>query len=54
MIDTKSIKKDVDDAIALLSQLSVSGDVIDLMAAVRSKMFRASKALDDTMEDDDG
>lgn len=37
------IKTELNDALALLSRLSVSGDAVDLMAAVRAKLKRALK-----------
>lgn len=42
------IKKNVDEALALLSTLSVSGDAVDVMAIARAKLKAASKALEDT------
>lgn len=41
------VKKDVQEALAILSALSVSGDAIDIMAAVRQKLKRAIKAMDE-------
>lgn len=48
------VKKDVQEALAILSTLSVSGDVIDIMAAVRQKLKRAIKAMDDAEKGDEG
>lgn len=43
----KEIKTEINDAYLILSQLSVSGDAVDLMAAVRAKMKRALRMMND-------
>lgn len=49
------IKKEVSEALAILSTLSVSGDAVDIMAAVRQKLKRALKMLNEAeKEDTDG
>ena len=50
------IKTEINDAFAILSRLSVSGDTVDLMAAVRAKLKRAMRMLDkmEKGEDDGG
>lgn len=40
------VKAEVESALAILSTLSVSGDAVDVMAAVRAKLKRAIKALE--------
>lgn len=46
------IKKEVSEALAILSTLSVSGDAVDIMAAVRQKLKRALKMLDESKKED--
>ena len=40
------IKTEINEAFSLLSRLSVSGDTVDLMAVVRSKLKRAVRMID--------
>lgn len=46
------IKKEVAEALVILSTLSVSGDAVDIMAAVRQKLKRALKMLDESQKED--
>ena len=41
------IKTEINDAFLILSRLSVSGDAVDLMAAVRAKLKRTMRMMDD-------
>ena len=45
-------KKEVTEALAILSTLAVSGDVVDVMAAVRAMLKRAITLMD--KEESDG
>lgn len=49
----EEIKKELTEAFAILAMLNVSGDAVDLMAAVRAKLKRAIK-LTEPKEDTDG
>ena len=40
-------KKEVTDALVILSTLAVSGDVVDVMAAVRAKLKRAISLMEE-------
>lgn len=44
-------KKEIDEAFAILSAVTVSGDAIDIVASVRSKLRKASKLLKDEIEE---
>lgn len=44
-------KTDIADALKILSVLAVSGDAVDIIAAVRSKLKHAQKLLEEV---DDG
>ena len=43
-------KKEVTDALAILSTLAVSGDVVDIMAAVRAKLKRAISLMEENKD----
>mgnify|MGYP006971974885 CR=1 FL=1 len=43
-------KKEVTDALAILSTLAVSGDVVDVMAAVRTKLKRAISLMEENKD----
>lgn len=43
-------KKEVIDALAILSTLAVSGDVVDVMAAVRAKLKRAISLMEENKD----
>ncbi len=44
------VKKEVTDALAILSTLAVSGDVVDVMAAVRAKLKRAISLMEENKD----
>ena len=44
------VKKEVTDALAILSTLAVSGDVVDIMAAVRAKLKRAISLMEENKD----
>ena len=46
------IKTEINEAFTLLSRLSVAGDTVDLMAAVRAKLKRAMRMLDNLEKGD--
>lgn len=49
------IKTEINDAFAILSRLSVSGDAVDIMAVVRTKLKRAIHMIDNLEKgEDDG
>ena len=48
----EDVKKLIDEAIMILSALSVSGDAVDMMAAAKSKLRKASGLL--TPKEDKG
>lgn len=43
-------KKEVIDALAILSTLAVSGDVVDIMAAVRAKLKQAISLMEENKD----
>lgn len=43
-------KKEVIDALTILSTLAVSGDVVDVMAAVRAKLKRAISLMEENKD----
>lgn len=50
-----NLKKELEQIFAILSTLSVSGDVVDIMAAVRSKLKKAMEMcnIPDNLEGDE-
>lgn len=46
----EQVKKEVTDALAILSTLAVSGDVVDVMAAVRAKLKRAISLMEENKD----
>ena len=46
------IKTEINDAFAILSRLSVSGDAVDIMAVVRTKLKRAVHMIDNLEKGD--
>ena len=46
----EQVKKEVTDALAILSTLAVSGDVVDVMAAVRAKLKRAISLIEENKD----
>lgn len=43
----EDVKKEVNEALQILSALAVSGDAVDLMAAVRAKLKKALKLMEE-------
>ena len=48
------IQKTLNDAYRMLSIIQVSGEAVDVMAAVRAKLKEAYKLADDNKEEEDG
>ena len=48
------IQETLNDAYKMLSIIQVSGEAVDVMAAVRSKLKEAYKLADDNKEEEDG
>lgn len=48
------IQETLNDAYRMLSIIQVSGEAVDVMAAVRSKIKAAYKLADDNKEEEDG
>lgn len=46
------IKTEINDAFSILSRLSVSGDAVDIMAVVRTKLKRAIHMIDNLEKGD--
>lgn len=48
---SEAIKKELNDAVAMLGMISLSGDAVDVMAAAKSKIRRAIATLDKEVSD---
>lgn len=46
------IKKELNDALAMLGMITLSGDAVDVMAAAKSKIRRVVAALDKEVSND--
>lgn len=47
----ETIKKEIDEAYAILSTIYVNGDAVDMVASVRAKLRKAANMLKDEIED---